>query len=303
MSGPCAKQRVRAEIVTPGGERFFGENLCYRPQQTCPRGAMKTGTGYHLCRSICVQSGHAEINALAAAGDKASGATLILHGHTYDCDDCRTAAEAAGIREIIIAPPEHAVATRPRLIGFCGLAGAGKSFAAKHLVRDHGFARERLAEPIKAMLRALGLSEAELDGDLKEKPCEALCGQTPRVGQQTIGTEWGREMIGREIWVRAWGRRADRILEAGGSVVVDDVRFADEAAAIWRRGGILIRVERLGAGSATGSGHISELGGFPYDYGVTNPGEDGPFRTMLDHLLTAGVLLKHWSRPKQSPAQ
>lgn len=103
MSGPCAKQRVVAEIVTPEGERFFGENLCFRPQQTCPRGSMPTGKGYHLCASICVQSGHAEINALAAAGGKAKGATLILHGHTYACADCRAAADRAGIAKIEIS--------------------------------------------------------------------------------------------------------------------------------------------------------------------------------------------------------
>ena len=102
MSGPCAKQRVIAEIVTPEGARFYGENLCYRPQETCPRGAMPTGKGYHLCKSVCVQSGHAEINALAAAGDKAKGATLTLYGHSYACDHCTAAATAAGIIEIRI---------------------------------------------------------------------------------------------------------------------------------------------------------------------------------------------------------
>ncbi|HEY1310829.1 MAG TPA: hypothetical protein VGF02_07745 [Pseudolabrys sp.] len=103
MSGPCAKQRVIAEIVTPSGERFFGENLCYRPQQTCPREGMPSGQGYHLCRSICVQSGHAEVNALAAAGERARGATLILTGHSYACDHCKAAAEQAGIVEIKIS--------------------------------------------------------------------------------------------------------------------------------------------------------------------------------------------------------
>jgi deoxycytidylate deaminase len=100
VSGPCAKQRVVAEITTPDGGRFYGENLCFRPQQTCPRQDMPTGKGYHLCRSICVQSGHAEINALAAAGDKARGATMTVFGHSYACESCTAAAEAAGIVEI-----------------------------------------------------------------------------------------------------------------------------------------------------------------------------------------------------------
>ena len=100
--GPCAKQRVVAEITTPSGARFYGENLCFRPQETCPRGEMPSGKGYHLCQSICVQSGHAEINALTAAGASANGATLTLYGHTYACDACQAAARQAGIAEIKI---------------------------------------------------------------------------------------------------------------------------------------------------------------------------------------------------------
>ncbi len=102
MTGPCARQRVIAEITATDGARFYGENLCYRPQLTCPRGDMPSGKGYHLCKSVCVQSGHAEINALAAAADKAKGATLVLYGHTYACDHCTAAARAAGIVEIRI---------------------------------------------------------------------------------------------------------------------------------------------------------------------------------------------------------
>ena len=102
--GPCAKQRVVAEITTPAGERFYGENLCFRPQQTCPRQNYPTGKGYHLCKSICVQSGHAETNALAEAGDKARGATMTIYGHSYACNDGRRAAEAAGIVEIRCNP-------------------------------------------------------------------------------------------------------------------------------------------------------------------------------------------------------
>ena len=37
MTGPCVKQVVRATIITPGGERFVGENLCRNPQAVCPR--------------------------------------------------------------------------------------------------------------------------------------------------------------------------------------------------------------------------------------------------------------------------
>jgi deoxycytidylate deaminase len=103
----CAKQRVIATIITPGGERIVGENSCRTPQPVCPRAGMATGVGYELCRSICDQTGHAEAVALDLAGGRAQGATLYIEGHTYACDDCLRAAEAAGIVAVVIgAPPD-----------------------------------------------------------------------------------------------------------------------------------------------------------------------------------------------------
>lgn len=106
MSGPCVKQRVRATIIATDGAMFAGENDCENPQTRCPRAGMPTGVGYALCQSVCRQTGHAEINALNAAGDAALGATLYLEGHTYACDPCRAACAEAGIADIVIGSPD-----------------------------------------------------------------------------------------------------------------------------------------------------------------------------------------------------
>jgi hypothetical protein len=47
----------------------------------------------------------------------------------------------------------------------------------------------KFAGPLKSMCMALGLTEAHIEGHLKEVPCELLCGQTPRHAMQTLGTE------------------------------------------------------------------------------------------------------------------
>jgi len=104
-AGPCAKQTVRATIVTPSGMRFVGENDCLNPQTACPRADMKTGEGYHLCVQVCKQTGHAEINALKAAGPAARGAVMYVEGHTYACEPCQLAALDAGIRFIVLGAP------------------------------------------------------------------------------------------------------------------------------------------------------------------------------------------------------
>lgn len=142
------------------------------------------------------------------------------------------------------------------IIGLSGLAGSGKSTAAAHLVHRHGFARVRFAGPLKAMMAALGLTHEQIEGSEKEVPCALLGGRTPRYAMQTIGTEWGRDLIAPDLWIRAWRAAVDAV-PAGQPIVCDDVRFPNEADAIRAAGGFLVRVERPGAGAGA-AGHSSE---------------------------------------------
>jgi deoxycytidylate deaminase len=106
--GPCVKQVVTATIVSRDGQQFVGTNHCNNAQKVCPRADMPTGVGYELCRSICEQPAHAEINAIAEAGPAADGGVLYLQGHTYACGICSRAAAEAGIVAIVVGagPPE-----------------------------------------------------------------------------------------------------------------------------------------------------------------------------------------------------
>jgi hypothetical protein len=155
------------------------------------------------------------------------------------------------------------------LIGFTGLAGSGKSTAANYLVRKHGFVRVRFADTLKEMMRVFGLGQAEIEGGLKERPCPLLMGKTPRWAMQSLGTEWGRDCIHPDIWVSAWERKACDVLDHGGRVVVDDVRFDNEVAKLAGMRGALVRVVR--PGSVVGS-HISENGDFSVDHEIQNAG-------------------------------
>lgn len=154
-----------------------------------------------------------------------------------------------------------------RIVGLTGLIASGKTTVALSLVWQHNFTRVRFAEPLKDMLRALGLQEPEIEGTLKETPCDLLGGRTPRLAMQTLGTEWGRGMIDPDLWVRAWHKR----LSCQYNIVADDVRFPNEAAAIKELGGTLIRIVRGGSRMRAGT-HQSEIQDFQADFTIQNTG-------------------------------
>lgn len=142
------------------------------------------------------------------------------------------------------------------IIGLTGRAGSGKSTAARFLSREFNFARRPFAYPLKAMIGALGYTGDVLDGDssIKEAPRPELGGKSIRHAMQTLGTEWGRTHMDPDFWVRMWERGIDRL----GHVVADDCRFDNEVRAIRRRGGLIVRIERAGAGTSVNAGHASE---------------------------------------------
>lgn len=145
----------------------------------------------------------------------------------------------------------------PDLVALTGQAGAGKSTAASYLIERHGYTLVKFAGPLKDMCRALGLTEAEIEGDLKEVPAAKLCGRTPRHAMQTLGTQWGRDCLGPDFWAGMWKARAEAVIEAGGRVVVDDCRFPNEASLIRQMGGDIFKIS--GRGGIAGS-HESERG-------------------------------------------
>lgn len=95
----CAKLKVTCTLVTASGETIVGENYCRNPQAVCPR---SPGEDYTKCKTICDQVGHAEVVAAMLAGDKASGATAHLKGHSYYCRDCQETLFAAGVVSLSI---------------------------------------------------------------------------------------------------------------------------------------------------------------------------------------------------------
>ncbi|WP_421365932.1 deoxynucleotide monophosphate kinase [Agrobacterium tumefaciens] len=174
----------------------------------------------------------------------------------------------------------------PPVIALTGLAGSGKSTASKYLVEKHGYKLVKFAGPLKDMLRAIGLSEAQIEGELKETSCEWLQGKTPRHAMQTLGTQWGRDCIGLAFWIELWVRRVNLIIAKGARVVADDCRFPNEADEVRKLGGVVWRI--VGRGGIAGA-HESEAGCGQPDFELMNDGETGALLQKIKEALPQAV--------------
>src|SRR5579864_382157 len=168
-----------------------------------------------------------------------------------------------------------------KVIGLTGKLKSGKSEAAK-MLHARGFTRVRFAGPLKAMMACLGLNEDQIEGSLKERPSDLLCGKTPRFAMQTIGTEWGRNTIGSDLWINAW-RHAVNSHPEFINVVSDDVRFENEVAAVRSMGGVIVRIVRDTVNVAPT--HASEVMDFPVDVTIDNNGSLDDLRGKIYALL------------------
>jgi hypothetical protein len=160
-----------------------------------------------------------------------------------------------------------------RVVAFTAPIGSGKSEAARALKDSHNLIK--FADPLKQMLRAfyrdLGINSEEIErrieGDLKEIPDKALCGQSPRRAMITLGTEWGRNLIHSDLWIHALETKIRSYPNT--NFVLDDVRFENEADAVRRLGGKIVRI--VGRGGSTVK-HESENGIAQVDFTIENSG-------------------------------
>lgn len=139
------------------------------------------------------------------------------------------------------------------IIGFVGLIGAGKDTAADYLVNYHGFRRDSFANTLKdAVAAVFGWDRVLLEGRTKEARAwreevdtwwsERLGMQiTPRWVLQQWGTEVCRRAFHDDIWIASL---ENRLLKSKDDIVISDVRFPNEIAAIHKAGGLVVRVKR-----------------------------------------------------------
>ena len=133
------------------------------------------------------------------------------------------------------------------LVGIAGAARSGKNTAAT-VILNHlgaGWGQDSFGRPLKEMLNTIGVDTGD---NYKDLPANQF-GVSTRHMMQTLGTEWGRNMIDPDLWVNIFAN-----MNRGRKLVVPDVRFENEAKLV-REHGLLIHI--IGRGGVPG-GHVSE---------------------------------------------
>lgn len=167
----------------------------------------------------------------------------------------------------------------------------------------------RFADGIKAMLRAFyrmsGLDEEtierKIEGDLKEKPCEVLGGQTPRHALQTLGTEW-RVLVFEPLLRK---QLCDRVRLTSAPLVVPDMRYHAENGELLEAelGFFMIRVVRPKLKRNAASLHASErdIPDLLVHAEIINDGSIGDFADKMSRLLEWFQEGHAWPIPSKSP--
>lgn len=143
------------------------------------------------------------------------------------------------------------------LLGISGRIESGKTTVSNYLVEKYKFKKMAFADPIKEAAKAIfNWTDDHVNGPLKLM-VDPFWGISPREVFQNLGTEWGRDALkekfplfarktGSDIWVRNFVLRYnDYIKECNyGHVVLEDIRFLNEADAFRSLGGFILKLNR-----------------------------------------------------------
>lgn len=164
-------------------------------------------------------------------------------------------------------------------IGLTGKKGAGKTEAAKYLA-SKGFVRLNFKDALigeiisnfKPLLDDFCVHHnTDIAGLFQTKP------MMMRHLMQCYGTE-----VRRGDDPQYWVNQYEKVLDATVDTVTDDVRFKNEAGAVWRAGGKVIRIVRKGQEST--DTHISEKEMDEIEPDITIEVPDGDLETMYRKL-------------------
>lgn len=182
------------------------------------------------------------------------------------------------------------------LVGlYSSRAQSGKSIVAGALA-ERGYQTVKFAAPLKDMARGLlnsmcfdtDMVERMVEGDLKDEVIPGFETVTARHILQTLGTDWGREAVDKDMWTKVAATKIDRLRKLEFRVVVDDLRFPNEYAALKKRGALMVRVLRPDAPEVGSSRYEGLLDDHDFDVVIHNTSTVEDLRQMALQAVGEG---------------
>ena len=206
------------------------------------------------------------------------------------------------------------------IVGFMASGESGKSKCAEILADELGFTRVSYTEPIITVLYEINpivlVTPEDYQKVIKEmewkqasqfydmrinnyggfyyfRDLHVFLGydvskriKMVREYYQRAGTEAGRNLYGQDVWINL----AEKKFDKSENVVIENVRFENEALSVLRKDGFLVKINRPGFGNI--NNHISDTG-IPYHLATHTLENDGTVADLpqkvrdLYHLLDA----------------
>lgn len=197
------------------------------------------------------------------------------------------------------------------IIGVGGWMTAGKDALADLLVKNHGYGKTFMSEPLLEAVLALhpdGGPWVRLDRSVSAPPLRAVTwskDEFVRFGElvekvgytatkehadaraylQGLGTEVGRKMLGENVWTDIAARKIRDLHDNGEPVVITGIRYRNELDMLWEQGGTAVWITRPGLeGPATAHTSETSLTEEDFDLTVNN------FGTLRDLATLARLL-------------
>ena len=195
--------------------------------------------------------------------------------------------------------------TPPKLIAlYSSVPGSGKTTASAHLILNYGYRVVPFASTLKNMvsflLEDLGIEDGytfiqenkqvplesalaideEIRLELGDLTCRKLC--------QTLGTDWGRNLIHQDLWILVWKAKAKQLLARGHRICIDDCRFPNEFDAVKQLGGHAWRIHRPNHyvdGSVTAHASEHALDDYEFDFVINNDSSVQDLYKNIDSFL------------------
>lgn len=163
-------------------------------------------------------------------------------------------------------------------MGLAGKAQSGKTTASVYLETDHGFSRRSFAAVLRGYIaKMFGCSERQLVEQAFKEQKSGIADLTWRDLMKVTGA-----------FLRSLDPLffVDRLDLSGKLVVVDDVRFKNEARRIKDSGGVIVRLARPQTENGDTDPSEIELDDWPHDYVIDNSGDFQKLFNQLDDVMS-----------------